>query len=158
MFFGGVSTCISGLVSMSTIHRQLGHSLLWVQFLTFTFVFGVVRLDCTKMVSSKFTAKRKADSENRQFKEEWTKKFAFILPPTSTRPMCLICQETIAVMKISNLKFPQNSEVRTTKINALKLSYQAASRILFTSAECSQRVVWILAKHKKPFSNAQVIK
>ena len=29
--------------------------------------------------------------------------------------------------------FPQNSEVRTTKINALKSSYQAASRILVTS-------------------------
>ena len=80
-------------------------------------------LDCTKMVCSKFTAKRKVQS-------------AFILPPTSTRPMCLVCQETIAVMKISNLKrhyemkqrnfeetFPQTSEVRTTKINALKSSY-----------------------------------
>ena len=61
-------------------------------------------------------------------------------------------------MKISNLKrhyetkhrnfvetFPQNSEARTTKINALKSSYQAASRILVTSmtqqqkAECSLR-------------------
>ena len=50
------------------------------------------------------------------------------------------------MMKISDLKrhyetkhrnlkeiFPQNSEVRTTKINALKSSYQAASRILVTS-------------------------
>ena len=45
-----------------------------------------------------------------------------------------------AVMKISNLKhrnfeeiFPQNSEVTTTQINALKSSYQAASRNLITS-------------------------
>ena len=56
------------------------------------------------VVCYKFTAKRKVDSENRQFTEEWTEKCALILPPTSTRPMCLICQETIAVMKISNLK------------------------------------------------------
>ena len=71
-----------------------------------------------KMVWSEFTAKRKVDSENRQFEEEWPVKCA----PPSIRPMCLICQETIAVMKISNLKqhyepkhrnfqetFPQNS-------------------------------------------------
>ena len=51
-----------------------------------------------------------------------------------------------AVMKISNLKrlyemkhrnfeetLPQNSEMSTTQINALKSSYQAASRILVTS-------------------------
>lgn len=56
------------------------------------------------------------------------------------------CQETIAATKTDNLKrhyktkhwnfkeaFPQNSELRKTKINALKLSYQAASRIMVTS-------------------------
>ena len=96
---------------------------------------GCRSLDCPKMACSKFTAKRKVDGENRQFKKEWTEKCAFILPPTSTRPMCLICQETIAVMKISNLKrhyeakyrnfeetFPLNSEVRTTKFYTLKSS------------------------------------
>ena len=97
------------------------------------------------MVCSKSTAKKRGTVKIK-FKEEWTEKFAFILPPTSTGTMCLIYQETIAVMKISNLKrhyetkhrnfvetFPQNSEARTTKINALKSSYQAASRILVTS-------------------------
>ena len=57
-----------------------------------------------------------------------------------------------AGMKISSLKrhhetkrrdfeetFPQNSEVRTTKINALKSSYQAASRILVTSLTQQQK-------------------
>lgn len=41
-WFGWVSTCKLGLVSMPTIHRQpvTGHSLLRAQFLTFTFVFG----------------------------------------------------------------------------------------------------------------------
>ena len=33
---------------------------------------------------SKFTAKRKADSENWPFEEECTETFAFILPPTNT--------------------------------------------------------------------------
>ena len=96
--------------------------------------------------------------KNQQYGEEWTEKVAFIPPPTSTRPMCLICQETAAVLKISNLKrhyetrhrkfdtFAQNLEVRTTKINALKSSYQAASRVLVTfmtqqqkATECSLR-------------------
>ena len=57
-----------------------------------------------KMACSKCTAKQEVDREYQQFKEEWTENCAFILPPTSTRPMCLICSETIAVMKISNLK------------------------------------------------------
>ena len=95
----------------------------------------------------------------------------------NNQPICT--DETIAVMKfeISNLKwhyetkhrnseetFPQNSVVRTTKINALKSSYQVTSRILVTSmtqqkaTECSLRVVWILGKHKKPFSDAEIIK
>ena len=44
MYFGWVSTRIPKLASMPTIHRQLSHSLLWAQFLTFTFVFGAVRI------------------------------------------------------------------------------------------------------------------
>ena len=56
------------------------------------------------------------------------------------------------MMKISNLKrhyemshrdfeetFTQNSEVRITKINTLKSSYQAASRILVTSMTQQQK-------------------
>ena len=52
-------------------------------------------------------------------------KCAFILPPTSTRPMCLICLETIDNLKCQKRlrdeayefeeTFPQSSEVRTTK-------------------------------------------
>ena len=40
MCFGWVSSSLLGLVSMPTIHRQLGHSL--VQFFTFAFIFGAV--------------------------------------------------------------------------------------------------------------------
>ena len=42
--FGWVSTCTLGLVSMPTIHRNLGHSLLRAQLLTFTYVFGAVHV------------------------------------------------------------------------------------------------------------------
>ena len=44
MCFGWVGMCIPGLVSMPAIHRQLGHSLLLAQFLTF--VFGAVHIFC----------------------------------------------------------------------------------------------------------------
>ena len=95
MCFSWVSTCILGLVSMPMIHRQLGHSLLQAQFCFLSLSFlkqfayshfaGCRSLDCTTILCSKFTAKRKEDSENRHFKEELTEKCAFILPPTSTR-------------------------------------------------------------------------
>ena len=69
---------------MPTIHRQLGYSLLRVQLLTFTFVLEQFAYLHFAGCRSKFTAKRKADSENQQFEEECTETFAFILPPTST--------------------------------------------------------------------------
>ena len=40
-------------------------------------------------IAQKWCVPSSLDSENRQFKE-WSEKCAFILPPTSTRPMCLI--------------------------------------------------------------------
>ena len=103
--------------------------------------------DCMKMAYSKFTAKRKVDSENQQFEEEWSEKYAFILPSTSTRPMCLICQFEMKHRKFEET-FPQNSEVRTTKMNALKSSYQAAtvflSHLWHNNKKCSLRNVFLL--------------
>ena len=57
-----------------------------------------------KMTCSQFTTKRKVESENRQFEGEWSEKCSFILPPTSTKPVSLMYQENIAVMKISRLE------------------------------------------------------
>ncbi|KAK0131389.1 Zinc finger MYM-type protein 6 [Merluccius polli] len=51
------------------------------------------------MACSKLDKKRKVDSENREFKKEWTDKYAFVLPAGSTKPMCLICNETVALVK-----------------------------------------------------------
>ena len=103
--FGWVSTCIPVPVSMPTIHRQLGHSLLQVQFLSFTFHF--------RFWSSSHIYILPAAGASSLLKEKWSVKICnlrknvlkhlhlFSLQPA---PMCLICQETIAVMKISNLK------------------------------------------------------
>ena len=61
-------------------------------------------------------------------------------------------------------EFPPNSERRTQEIKSLKRLYQGSSRILIKSMthqqiamECSLRVAWVLGKHKKPFSDAEII-
>ena len=55
-----------------------------------------------KMASS--SKKRKVDFENRQWKNEFTSDFCFILSEKSLRPFCLICHEDIAIIKSSNIK------------------------------------------------------
>src|SRR4029434_7261684 len=95
--------------------------------------------------------KRKVDSENRKFKTEWTDKYEFVLPVGSTKPMCLICNETVALVKSGNVKrhyetklahfeqhYFQNSEVRARKINHLP-SYQATCSVIVRSATQQER-------------------
>lgn len=56
---------------------------------------------------------RKAAIENRVFQAEWTEKYAFILPATSpTRLVCLICSDTVAVVKNGNLKRHDDTKCR----------------------------------------------
>ena len=127
------------------------------------------------MASSK---KRKYEEENRSFKEEWTQQYAFILPPSGSKPLCLICNESIALVKICNLKrhydakhrkfesmYPQKTEERKNKIDRLKLQYERSATILSNSmtvqekaTECSLRIAWILGKHKKPFTDSEIVK
>lgn len=60
--------------------------------------------------------------------------------------------------------FPQKSKLRTTKINTLKMSYEAVSRILVTSMTQHQKTTECslsgldLGKHKKPFLDAKIVK
>lgn len=48
--------------------------------------------------------KRKVDTENRAFKEEWTDAYLFVLSKDGTKPVCLICSETVALVKSGNVK------------------------------------------------------
>src|SRR4029434_2055773 len=93
--------------------------------------------------------KRKVDFKNRKFKTEWT--YAFVLPVGSTKPMCLICNETVALVKSGNVKrhyktkhahfeqkYRQNSEVRGRKINHLQ-SYQATHSVIVRSDTQQER-------------------
>nr|XP_054593491.1 SCAN domain-containing protein 3-like [Nothobranchius furzeri] len=128
-----------------------------------------------EMAASK---KRKVDSENRAFNPEWTESFLFVLPTGGTKPVCLICSETVALIKSGNVKrhyetkhkcfeetYPLRSEVRSEKIRSLKAQYDPSTRILshtFTAQqrahESSLRVSWILGQHKKPFTDGEVVK
>ena len=82
------------------------------------------------------TNRRKVDVENHLFKASFTSDFCFILLKNSQRPMCLICNETIAITKSNDLKlqpekihpnfdksFSLNSDTRKTKINELQRRY-----------------------------------
>ena len=103
------------------------------------------------MACSKHDKKRKVDTENREFKKEWTDNYAFVLPVGSTKPMCLICNDMVALVKSSNVKrhyelkhghfernYPQNSEVRARKINQ-QSSYQATCSVIVRSATQQER-------------------
>ena len=67
---------------------------------------------------------KNVDSKNREFKTGWTDNYAFVLHVGSTKPMCLICNETVALVKSGKVKrhyetkhahfeqkYPQNSGV-----------------------------------------------
>ena len=86
--------------------------------------------------------RRKVDSENRAFNTEWTNAYLFILPADSTKPVCLICSETVALIKSGNVKrhyetkhkafeqsYPPKSELRSQKISSLRAQYEKSTRI-----------------------------
>src|SRR4029434_6909579 len=96
------------------------------------------------MACSNPDKRRNVDSKSREFKKEWTDKYSFVLPVGSTKPMCLICNETVALVKSGNMKRhhesnhayserndPQNSEVRSR--NHLQSSYQATCSVIVKS-------------------------
>uniref|UniRef100_A0A3B3Q8E9 HAT C-terminal dimerisation domain-containing protein n=1 Tax=Paramormyrops kingsleyae TaxID=1676925 RepID=A0A3B3Q8E9_9TELE len=123
--------------------------------------------------------KRKVSSENRIFHDEWTENYAFILPSfINAKPTCLICTEVVSVCKEYNIRrhhetkhanfkvaFPQKTEARKRKIEALKGAYAHSNRILVRGLTSQQKVTsaslkasWVLAKHNKPFTDAEVFK
>ncbi|KAL1279144.1 hypothetical protein QQF64_025817 [Cirrhinus molitorella] len=121
--------------------------------------------------------KRKVDSENRAYKEEWNDKYGFILPSfVNAKPVCLICNEVVAVCKEYNIRrhhetkhgtfkvaFPLQTEARKRKIETLLASYAHSSRILVRGLTDQQKVTsaslkasWVLARHNRPFTDAEV--
>ena len=124
------------------------------------------------------TKRRKFDNENRAFKKEWIEKYAFILPTSSSNPYGLICSHKVALVKSSNPKrhyetkhsgfeekYEQGTEERKKRISLLKSQNEKSTIVLANTmtaqekaTECSLRIVWILGKHKKPFSDAEIVR
>ncbi|XP_008181875.1 uncharacterized protein LOC100573710 [Acyrthosiphon pisum] len=123
--------------------------------------------------------KRKIDSENRKFMNEWTELYCFVLPERAGAiPVCLIFNSTVAIIKSGNLKrhyetthkdfhtkFPPGSEVHKNKLHACMLSYKNSTTSLIRcmseqekSTEAALRVCWVLNKHQKPFSDSEIVK
>src|SRR4029434_6000116 len=114
------------------------------------FVNGIFFLSKRKS-SRALNPTKRVDSKNHKFKTEWTDKYAFVLPVGSTKPMCLICNEMVALVKSGNVKrhyetkhahfeqkYPQNSKIRGRKINHLQ-SYQATCSVIVRSATQQER-------------------
>uniref|UniRef100_UPI00358F329E general transcription factor II-I repeat domain-containing protein 2A-like n=1 Tax=Myxine glutinosa TaxID=7769 RepID=UPI00358F329E len=91
--------------------------------------------------------KRKVDSENRTFKEEWKESYAFIPPSfVNAKPLCLICNEVVAACKEYNIK-----RHHETKHGTFKVAFPLQS-------EKVTRASWVLARHNRPFTDAEVFK
>ena len=121
--------------------------------------------------------KKKFDKENRSFKKEWTQQYAFVLSPSDLKPLCPTCNESVALVKSSNLKrhnetkhskfestFSQKTEGRKNKIDQLKLQCERSATILVDSmtvhekaTKCSLRIAWILGKRKKPVTDSEIV-
>lgn len=80
----------------------------------------------------------------------------------------------VAVVKSGNVseskhvlfdqQYPLNSELRTTKLQQLKSSYEATNNLFVRSmtqqekaTEAYLRVAWVLGKNKKSFSDAEIV-
>lgn len=119
--------------------------------------------------------KRKVDSECRVFKDEWTWKYFFT--PIKDKPVCLICNEAVAVFKEFNISrhfvTKHNSatyetmteEERKQKAGGLRKKLSGQQNI-FKKQNSSQKqathasyvVAYNIAKSNKAFSDGEFVK
>ncbi|XP_029448954.1 general transcription factor II-I repeat domain-containing protein 2-like [Rhinatrema bivittatum] len=116
--------------------------------------------------------KRKVDSEHRVFNTEWKAKYFFI--DVDSKPVCLICQENIAVLKAYNLnrhyttKHPNYGsnltfEEREIKAEELATNLKAQQKVFMqpsteATTKASYALAFQLAKENKPFSEGEFLK
>ncbi|KAE9521397.1 hypothetical protein AGLY_018219 [Aphis glycines] len=119
--------------------------------------------------------KRKVDSECRVFKEEWAWKYFFT--EYNCKPVCLICNEAVAVFKDFNLARHFNTKHSKTKyalmddaekkINAENLKKTISTqRNVFIKQNTAQKastlagyvVAYKIAKNNKPYSEGEFVK
>lgn len=118
--------------------------------------------------------KRKTDRECRVFNKEWTTKYFFI--EIQSKAVCLICQESVAVLKEYNISrhfsakhgsYANNwsSEERAATAARLATNLQAQQNIFVRqsaiqdiSTKASYLLTYKLAKASKPFSEGEFLK
>ena len=76
-------------------------------------------------MSTPVRRKRKYCDENRVFNEQWTMQYLFI--ESNGKPLCLIGQETISVVKVYNLKRHYKADMKpsmtTSEANNVKIKF-----------------------------------
>ncbi|XP_063989608.1 general transcription factor II-I repeat domain-containing protein 2-like [Diachasmimorpha longicaudata] len=118
--------------------------------------------------------KRKVTEELRSFQDRWTDNYFFV--EFKTKPICLICNEYVSVMKEYNIKrhyetkhankFDQyKGKFRKDQVKSLQIKFSAQEQI-FTRAtsestcyvKASYAVAAILGKKSKAFSEGEIVK
>ena len=118
--------------------------------------------------------KRKVTEELRTFQDRWTINYFFI--EFQTKPVCLICNDSVSVMKEYNIKrhyeakhaskFDQyKDQFRQDQVNELKRKLSAQRQIFTRAAQestcyvkASYTVAMILARNSKPYSDGEIVK
>jgi len=120
--------------------------------------------------------KRKVDNECRLFNEEWGIKYFFVQSQSKGKVICLICKDTVAVLKEYNIRRHYETKHASTysqfKENQRSEKFELLRRCLhsqqdiFNKANCenealtlvSYKLAYILAKRGKPFTDGDIIK
>jgi len=119
---------------------------------------------------------RKLSDESRMFQEDWEEDY-FVVPSQHGLTTCLICRCSV-ILKVYNIArhyktkhqrydeiFTRGSLIRKKQINILKnslekqqnmMSAAISQHISVTSA--SYEVCYVLGKHMKPFTDAEIVK
>ena len=118
--------------------------------------------------------KRKIDNECRQFQSEWSLKYFFI--KSGEKALCVICNETVAVMKDYNLRRHHESKhqekyaqlegkVRAETFSKLQIQLTFQKTLFSTSSNLNEsltkagyKVAYVLAKSGKPFTDGEIVK
>lgn len=125
-------------------------------------------------VSSKY--KRKISSENRLFQDEWETDY-FVVPNKNNAATCLICRENIILKKYNISRhfttkhksfdetFPLGSSLRNEKLSFFKRSLHQQQNVMSVAlsqdsavTKASYEICYILGKHMKPFTDAEIVK
>ena len=127
---------------------------------------------CVNVNSAK--RKRKISDEGREFNDDWTRKYLFIL--FNKKPLCLVCGDNVAVLKEYNLKrhyetkhepdySKYEDKLRDDKIEELKLMLNKQQTLFYkvnkeseTAVRASYVITEEIAKKRKPFSDGEFIK